>query len=175
MSEPQQHIVIREAEPAEFATIGALTVETYLALDGMPPRQALPAYYAQLEDVEGRAALPSVTILTATSAEGELLGGVTFVLDLAHYGAPIASYPDRAAGFRMLAVSSTAQGRGTGRALTLECLRRAREARKQHVLLHTTALMKAAQHIYTKLGFRRFPELDFAARGIAIEGFLLDL
>ena len=75
MSEPQQHIVIREAEPAEFATIGALTVETYLALDGMPPRQALPAYYAELEDVEGRAALPGVTILIATSAgPGRTLG-----------------------------------------------------------------------------------------------------
>jgi ribosomal protein S18 acetylase RimI-like enzyme len=75
----------------------------------------------------------------------------------------------------MLAVSHTAQGRGEGRALTLECMRRAREARKQRLLLHTTALMRAAQHIYTKLGFRRFPEVDFDGPGIVIEGFLLDL
>jgi hypothetical protein len=97
VSEPRSDIVIREAEPAELAELGALTVETYLALEGMPPRAALPEYYAELEDVEGRAALPGVTVLVGRSIDGELLGGVTFVLDLAHYGAQVSSYPDGAA------------------------------------------------------------------------------
>ena len=175
MSEPRREIAIREAEPAEFSELGALTVATYLALDGMPPREALPGYYAELEDVAGRAARSGVTILVAHSAAGELLGGVTFILDLAHYGAPVSGYPEGSAGFRMLAGSPRAQGRGVGLALTLECLQRARVAHKQHLLLHTTVLMNAARHIYTKLGFSRLPELDFDAPGIVIEGYILDL
>ena len=168
-------ITIREADRDELAELGGLTVETYLALEGMPRRDLLPDYYAELGDVASRAAVPTNTILVAHGADGSLLGGVTFLLDLAHYGAPVPSDLEDGAGIRMLAVAPAAQGRGVGRALTVECLERARAARKRQVLLHTTRVMPVARRLYEKLGFRRLPEVDFEVPGGVVEGFLLDL
>lgn len=175
-------VEIRDATRAEWDALGDLTVDAYLALEGMPPRDAMPGYYDELGDVATRAAVSTNRILIACGADGTLLGGVTFLLDLAHYGAPMPKDVVDGAGIRMLAVAPAAQGLGVGRALTVECLARARAASKRRVVLHTTQVMPVARRLYEKLGFRRLPEADFpvplpaaAARGAVVEGYLLDL
>ena len=70
-------------------------------------------------------------------------------------------WPATWAGFRLLAVHPDARGRGVGRLLTEECIRRARETGRAAVGLHTTMLMNVARAMYERMGFVRIPEYDF--------------
>jgi GNAT superfamily N-acetyltransferase len=77
---------------------------------------------------------------------------------------------------RLLAVAPAARGRGVGRALVDECLRRARQAGAAAITLHTTDMMAVAQSMYVRMGFTRAPELDFKpAPGVTIKGYRLPL
>ncbi len=164
---------IREAEPADYAGLGALTVDAYASLPGMPSLEDGRVYYDDLRDVDGRARLPGNQILAAYDAEsGELLGGVTLLL--AGYGPPAWGLRD-AAGIRMLAVARSAQARGAGRALLDACLVRARGAGKKTVGLHTTTVMEVARAMYERSGFQRVPEMDFEFGGMRVLGFRLEL
>lgn len=58
-------------------------------------------------------------------------------------------------------VAPGARGRGVGRALTEECIRRARAAGCPAVGLHTTEFMAVARAMYERMGFVRVPALDF--------------
>src|SRR5207249_8898075 len=64
------------------------------------------------------------------------------------------------ASIRTLAVLPDARGRGTGEALTRECIRRAHEQGAVAVGLHTNPFMAAANRLYKRLGFRRAHEFD---------------
>lgn len=55
---------------------------------------------------------------------------------------------------RMLVVDPDARGEGVGRALTLECIRRARRDGAPLVALHTSPAMQVALSLYLKMGFR---------------------
>lgn len=69
-----------------------------------------------------------------------------------------------------------ARGLGIGRALTLECLRRARRLGAATVGLHTTDWMHVAQKMYERTGFRRAPELDFRhVSEVNVKAYRLDL
>jgi ribosomal protein S18 acetylase RimI-like enzyme len=61
----------------------------------------------------------------------------------------------------LLAVHPNARGLGIGKALTEECLSRARELGATTMGLHTTAVMDVARAMYQRMGFTRFPENDF--------------
>ena len=63
--------------------------------------------------------------------------------------------------FRLLGVHPDARGRGIGRLLTEECLRRARRAGRGAMGLHTTQPMAIARTMYERMGFVRMPEHDF--------------
>jgi ribosomal protein S18 acetylase RimI-like enzyme len=54
---------------------------------------------------------------------------------------------------RMLVVDPAARGRGLGRALTLECIRRAERDRSAVIALHTSPFMTVALEMYLRLGF----------------------
>jgi ribosomal protein S18 acetylase RimI-like enzyme len=66
---------------------------------------------------------------------------------------------------RLLSVLPTARGHGVGRALTEECIRRARERGAHEVGLHTSRSMRAAIDLYASMGFERRPDLDFHPAG----------
>lgn len=55
---------------------------------------------------------------------------------------------------RMLVVSPVYRGRGIGRALTDECIRRARRDGATLIALHTTPLLTVALAMYEHMGFR---------------------
>jgi ribosomal protein S18 acetylase RimI-like enzyme len=63
--------------------------------------------------------------------------------------------------FRLLGVSGAARGRGIGRRLVEECLRRAQGLHIGAMVLSTQPSMLAAHHLYESLGFRRQPERDW--------------
>lgn len=54
---------------------------------------------------------------------------------------------------RMLVVHPESRGQGIGRALTEECIRRARRDTASCIALHTTSIMKMALTMYLKMGF----------------------
>ena len=57
-----------------------------------------------------------------------------------------------------------------------ECVRRARKSGARVLGLHTTDLMQTAQRMYERMGFARFPELDFhPAPGVTVKGYRLEL
>lgn len=145
-------IVIRPVLPGEFAALGGLTVAAYRAVPG---GATTAGYEDTLRDVAARAA--AAQVLAAVAADGTLLGGVTYVPEPGRY----AEFEgDNEAGIRMLAVAPAAQGRGVGRRLVAECIRRAETAGRARIVLHTTAAMTAAQSLYASLGFERTPGRD---------------
>lgn len=54
---------------------------------------------------------------------------------------------------RMLVVDPAARGRGLGRMLTEECIRRARRDGADMIALHTSPIMQVALAMYLRLGF----------------------
>jgi GNAT superfamily N-acetyltransferase len=167
-------VEIRRARPDEYAALGDLTAHVYQSLPGMPQGDVFQAYFDEVRDVAGRAAQPGIVMLVAARGD-ELLGGVTFCEDLKSYGAPTEAAGADAAGFRFLVVGDAARGLGLGRALTEECLRRARALGRQQILLHTTEVMPVARAMYERMGFQRAPELDFGAGDFTVMGFRLKL
>ncbi|MET9439287.1 GNAT family N-acetyltransferase [Streptomyces sp. NPDC006610] len=148
-------IVIRPAEPAEYAPLGEITAQAYLQ-DGLLDFGESDAYLGELRDVAKRAAHAEVLVAVR---DGEVLGGVTFVPS----GGPMADIAEPGeAEIRMLAVAHAARGRGVGEALARACVERARSLTGCNgVVLSSQRTMHAAHRIYERLGFVRTPERDW--------------
>jgi GNAT superfamily N-acetyltransferase len=82
--------------------------------------------------------------------DAQILGGVVYVPG----GKPKAVYFDQSWPIiRMLVVAPDGRGRGIGRRLTEECIRRARRDGAPLIALHTTPIMTVAQPMYLRMGF----------------------
>ena len=146
-------IAVREARPGEYGAVGALTVATFVG-EGLVPAES--EYVAALGDASGRAR--AAQLLVAVDEDGEVVGSVTF----ARAGTPYANlaHGDEAE-LRMLAVAPAARERGVGRALVLACMEQARSLGHPRLVLSTQEEMRAAQRLYTRLGFARMPQRDW--------------
>ena len=161
-------VAVRQAAADEHGVVGALTVEAYETLSGMP----LGHYRATLLDVAGRA--EDADILVAVEPGGRILGAVTYVPGPHSAAAEFADAS--AAGIRFLAVDPLARGRGIGCLLVTACVERAREAGRARLLLHTSHWMAAAIRLYERLGFVREPRLDWEPEpGVKLLGFAYQL
>ncbi|MFD9406624.1 GNAT family N-acetyltransferase [Streptomyces sp. NPDC059989] len=156
-------MVIRAVRAAEYAELGEITAQAYLA-DGHLDFNEDDHYLNVLRDVAGRAAEAEVLV---AEQDGRILGGVTFAAP----GSPLCDIagPDEAE-FRMLAVAREGRGRGAGEALVRACIDRARAVEGvTAIVLSTQRSMAGAHRIYARLGFVRTPERDWAP----IEGLTL--
>lgn len=139
-------LLVREARLADYDDVARVTVDAYRALRGGP----LGGYERALRDVATRAA--AGTVLVAVVGD-ELCGAVAYVPG-PH--TEMSEFSDLdACGLRMLAVDPARQGHGAGRALVEACVQRGRTDGRRRVLLHSTAEMVIAHHLYDTLGFRR--------------------
>lgn len=171
-----QDFCIRSVRAQEYPRVGALIVEAYASLAGMPTPQQQPEYYAMLADVGRRAGHAAIDVSIAVTDAGEVLGSVDFIADMQHYGAGgTASAIAGAAGMRLLAVTAQCRGRGIGSALTRHCIERAQALGRSRLILHTTRAMQVAWSMYERCGFRRFPDIDFAQGTLQVFGFELPL
>ncbi|MEU1361451.1 GNAT family N-acetyltransferase [Micromonospora zamorensis] len=161
---------VRPAEPADFPAVARLTVAAYEA-DGQLKGEH--GYGEVLADVSSRAASGEV-LVAVDEVTDAVLGSVTFVLP----GTPFAelSGPGEAE-FRMLAVDPGAQGRGVGAALAQACVARAVELGCTALVICVRAGMADSAHrLYSRLGFVRAPEKDWApAASVDLLGLRLDL
>jgi len=149
-------IVVRTATAPDLDAAAAVMVAAYA--EYLPPDPTGPwlAYREEIRDVRRR--LGAATLVVAADA-GRIVGAVTYYPDATQEGH---GWPPSWAAIRLLAVDPAARGRGTGRLLTEECLRRARVARRAAVGLHTTPLMAVARAMYERMGFVRVPQYDFS-------------
>ena len=151
-------LTIRTAAPGEYAEIGELTVRAYAAVGD--PLQGGPTYAAyedELRNVAGRA--ESCLVLAAVDLAGRILGAVTFVPGP---GMPWSeSEREDEAGFRALAVDSSARGQGVGRTLATACIERARGMGRHGVAIYTRPSMTVAHRLYESLGFNRDRSRDW--------------
>lgn len=165
-------ITISICPPEDYAALGALTVEVYSKLPNMPSPETMPEYYQLLRDTKLRAEMPTTKIFSAYNESNQLLGGVTFIGDMAYYGSGgTATTMKNSAGFRLLAVAPNARGLGTGKALSIYCIEEAIKLNVEQLIIHSTHSMKVAWKMYKTLGFEPFPEIDFDQSGLAVFGF----
>ena len=169
-----KEIIIRNARPAEFQSIGQLMVKVYSNLEGFPNQATQPAYYHMLANVGQLTKKPSTELLVAISADGHIGGTVVYFSDMKYYGSGgTASKEINASGFRLLAVDEKARGMGIGKKLSLACIQKAKHAGHRQIIIHSTKAMKIAWKMYAKLGFIRSEELDFKQEDLQVYGFRL--
>lgn len=145
---------IREARPEEYEAIADLTVDAFQEYASGITTEEWEAYVADLRAVNERS--KGATILVAEE-DGSLAGAVTY------YGPGVREtqwFPPEYAWFRVLAVPPSKRGRGIGRMLTEECIRRARQDKAEALGLHTTHLMSVARAMYEAMGFQIEQEFE---------------
>lgn len=152
-------VLIRDAREEDLGAASALMRAAYAPyFEDVPPehREVIDGYLQDIGDVWSR--LPDAELILAEE-DGRVLGAVTFFPDGTR--AENGGWPQGWSGIRLLAVLPEARRRGIGRALTEECLRRARAIGSSAMGLHTTEFMAVAKGMYERMGFERVPEHDF--------------
>jgi ribosomal protein S18 acetylase RimI-like enzyme len=162
-------VILRRAQPEEFAAVGELTVAAYVA-DGFLDND--DDYAVELRAANHRAAEAEL-VVAVDPASHELLGTVTFCLS-GSQSAEVSQSGE--AEFRMLAVAPEARGRGIGHALARWCVDRAREQGCSALVLSSLDRMHAAHRLYERMGFSRLPERDWTPTpDITLIAYRLDL
>jgi ribosomal protein S18 acetylase RimI-like enzyme len=159
---------IHSATSHDAAAINQLCVEAYEEYAGAIG----PANWQQLHVVLSHAAdLSSAGELLVAEEDKGLLGVVLYI-------PPGRSEGDSAslewASIRMLAVRPAARGRGIGRQLTEACIDRAKRDDAAAIGLTTAEMMRVAQPMYERMGFRKVAELG-RRFGVAEARYVLTL
>ncbi|MEZ5345984.1 MAG: GNAT family N-acetyltransferase [Pyrinomonadaceae bacterium] len=165
---------IRNAKIGEYKDIGKLMVNVYSHLNGFPSVAEQPEYYKTLANVGEMVNKPQTELLAAVSSEGKLAGAVVYFGDMKYYGSGgNATREKNSAGFRLLVVDETARRKGLGKALTMECIRKAKDSGRVQMIIHTTMAMRTAWKMYENIGFKRSEDLDFTQIELPVYGFRL--
>ena len=157
---PSVHL--RDARAEDRPAVTALTLQAY----GEYAAKMEPDAWAGLHGaVTGAlAAYEAGVERIVAERDGEIVGSVMLYPPKANaYGelAGAAGWPE----LRLLAVAPSARGHGVGKALVMECVRRARAAGAAELGLHTSRSMEVALGRYERMGFVRAPEHDFQPPG----------
>lgn len=161
-------MIIREARPDEYAAVGELRVVAYRALGLLPEGSG----YA--ETLRGFGFADDCVVLVAASEAGS---GILGTITLEPFGSANELAQDETeADVRAFAVAPQAQGQAVGRKLLLAVIECAGKRGVCCLRLCTQSAMKAAQHLYTRTGFSRTPDLDFEpVPGITLQAYELAL
>jgi ribosomal protein S18 acetylase RimI-like enzyme len=166
---------VRDVRVEELDEVTGVMVRSYREYDPSPLPEAWAeewnAYLHEIQDVRTR--FRDAELIVAEQA-GRVVGAVTFYPEGACKEA--GSWPPGWAAIRLLAVVPEARGRGIGRALTEECLRRARRRGVAAVGLHTARWNHIGRGMYERMGFLPMPEQDYRpVPEILVTGHRLDL
>lgn len=159
-------LLIREARDDELDTVASLIVDAYAEYAARMSPDAWSNFANEIANVRGRL---GVSDLLVAELDGALVGSVTMFSGWR--GAQ-----EGTTGVRLLAVPPDRRGEGVGRALMEECVRRAREAGKQRIVMTTTQEMAAIRDMTDSMGFTRETGLDHEpAPGVRYQGYALEL
>ncbi len=149
----ESKLVIRDAKRDEWPQISELLVAAYSEYDKDMPPDVWDWYCHDIADVRKRSADSELIIALSDNI---IAGSVTLYPDGSREG-----WPKGWAGIRLLGVHPDFRGKGIGRALMEECVRRCRERGTKIIGLHTTEMMKIARGMYERMGFKQVPQFDF--------------
>ena len=167
----EEHLVLREARSDELDNVALLIRAANQQYENFLPPEAWKFYLEDMMDVRRRL---NESQLIVAELDGQLAGTVTLYLDAKH--SSLEGWVNGWAGIRLLAVHPAHRGRGIGRALMEECIRRCRKQGIATIGLHTTEMMDVARRMYEKMGFVRVPELDVhPGPGVVVMAYRLDL
>ncbi|MCF4101914.1 GNAT family N-acetyltransferase [Gillisia sp. M10.2A] len=170
----KEEYTVRNAQPAEFEEIGNLMVEVYSQLEGFPKQQEQPDYYKMLANLGALTNKPSTELLVAVTSSNKVIGAVVYFSDMQYYGSGgTATREKDSSGFRLLAVAPSARGKGIGKLLTRECMKKTEADGNHQLVIHTTQAMQVAWTMYENLGFKRAFDLDFLQGELPVFGFRL--
>lgn len=88
--------------------------------------------------------------------QNKIIGMAFIVL----HGHPWDVFKSEWAYISMVGVHPDYQGKGIAKTLTQMCITFARENHETTLALHTSEFMDAARHIYEKLGFKKYQEIE---------------
>ncbi|HYW12872.1 MAG TPA: GNAT family N-acetyltransferase [Longimicrobium sp.] len=153
---------LRDARPEDRPALAGVTLQAY----GEYADTMEPEAWAGLEGaVRAALALDDAGVQRIIAERnGEIVGSVMLYPPRADaYGDLVdaASWPE----LRLLAVAPSMRGHGVGKALVMECVRRARESGATALGLHTSRSMRVALGMYERMGFVRAPAHDFQPPG----------
>jgi len=152
-------LTLRDARPDDRAAIEQCTISAYEEYGAIMPE----LWVNYRHNILGTLADVRPAEQIVAERDGAILGTVLLFPAGTAFEAPDdAKAAPPAPEIRLLAVTPAARGSGAGKALMLECLRRAQQAGYSSVTLHTTNMMAVAMSMYERMGFVRSPELDFA-------------
>jgi ribosomal protein S18 acetylase RimI-like enzyme len=137
--------VIRDFAAADAAAVNAVALAAFEQYRG--EYQDWPAFSAF---VGAMADLAESGELIVAEIDGRIAGAVAYFEPRA--AKPALFDPDWPV-IRMLVVDPAARGRGVGRMLTEECIRRARRDGAEVIALHTSPIMQVALALYLRSGF----------------------
>jgi GNAT superfamily N-acetyltransferase len=167
----KHNLTLRDSRPEELDEVARLVRDAYRQYAPIMPSQAWQSYEADMMDVRSRL---SESQLIVAELDGQLAGSVTLYPDASHTS--LEGWPEGWGGVRLLAVHPKYRGRGIGRALMEECIRRCRLHGMTAIGLHTTEMMVVACRLYEEMGFVRIPEYDFhPGPGAVVMAYRLDL
>lgn len=145
-------MLIREFRAADATAVNAVALAAFAQYEGI---------YSDWETftrgVGSMASLAEGTEIIVAEDEGQLLGAVVYCPP---HSTPRADFfkPEWPI-VRMLVVDPPARGKGVGRKLTQECIRRATRDGASQISLHTSPAMAVALAMYLKMGFRLIREV----------------
>ena len=162
---------IRNGRPDELDEVSLLLRDAYQQYESFIRPEAWKQYLEDIMDVRSRL---GESDLIVAELNHRLVGCVTLYPDGTR------SMPEvwltGSAVIRLLAVHPESRGKGIGRALMEECIRRCHKAKAGSIGLHTTEVMDIARQMYEKMGFVRVPESDFhPAPGVTVMAYRLQL
>lgn len=160
---------VRPITDADHDAAGTILAEAY----GVFASRA-PSYHAY-------ASTPAMWVDDATEvfvavedATEHVVGVVVLALD----GSPLherVDPPTNDGGFRLLAVTPEARGRGIAHTLVQTCVDAARAAGTRRIGIYTMDFMESAQRLYERMGFDRRPDLDLEFPSGAGHAYTFDL
>lgn len=138
-------MLIRSYQDADAAAVNRVAIRAFQQFAG-----AFDDWELRKHSIAQLASLASETELIVAEMSGVACGAVG-------YGPPGMPRPDffrpEWAIVRMLVVDPAARGLGIGRALTMECIRRALRDAAGMIALHTSPIMTVALPMYERMGF----------------------
>jgi ribosomal protein S18 acetylase RimI-like enzyme len=152
---------IRDAQPRDRDAIREVTLAAYAEYE----RVMSPGAWAGLKEAVrmGLEVWEGVEWIVALRS-GSVAGSVVLYppsSDAYRGATAVSPWPE----LRLLSVRPAERGRGVGRALVAECIRRAGRAGATAIGLHTSHSMTDAVRMYRALGFERAPDHDFQPPG----------
>lgn len=138
--------LVRDFLPSDSAQVNALALRAFEQFKSS--YQDWPGFRAKIGNMS---ALADVGELVVAEVDGQIAGAVAYVGP----SAPKAEFfrPEWSI-MRMLVVAPDLRGRGIGRALAEECLRRAKRDGASVFALHTSKIMQVALPMYQRMGFK---------------------